>query len=105
MRDEYRVERHDDHAVIYLPEKVFIPNSDGFKETLELLYDEGHDTIVLDCRNLKMFDTAGISGVAVYQKKLKERGGELKIINVTHDYIKHLFSTIELHKIVEIQEV
>ena len=105
MDNEYLVEHYDDHAVVILPERVFIPNSRGFKETMQSLYEQGYSHIVLDCKQLRTFDTAAISSVAVYQKKLKERGGKLKIINVADDYIKHLFRSIELFKIVSIQEV
>ena len=105
MEYEYQLMDHGDYAVVKLPKKVMIPYSSQFKVTLQSAYDQGHSTIILDCEHLQMFDTAGISAVAVFQKKLKERGGELKIINVANDYIKHLFRTIELNKLVSIEEV
>ncbi len=100
-----RVEQHDNHSVVFLPEKVIIPNSGEFKKVLQELYDKDVNNILIDCKNLKMFDTAGLSSLAVFQKRLKERGGELKIINVADDYIKHLFQAIELRKIISIEEI
>ena len=105
MEYDYQLETHEDYAVIKLPRKVMIPYSSQFKVTLQSAYDQGHNKIILDCEQLQMFDTAGISGVAVFQKRLKDRGGEMKIINVNNDYIKHLFRTIELNKIVSIEEI
>ena len=105
MEYDYRLENHEDHAVIKLPQKVMIPYSSQFRVTLQSAYDQGHHKIILDCEQLQMFDTAGISGVAVFQKKLKDRGGELKIVNVNNDYVKHLFRTIELYKLVSIEEL
>ena len=105
MSDNYQVEYQADKVVIILPEKVFIPNSRSFYKTLQNLFEQGHKNVQLDCRHLKMFDTAGVSGVAIFQKKLKDAGGKLKIVNVKNDYIIHLFETIELNKIVDIEEV
>ncbi len=105
MEFEYRLENHEDYALVKLPKKVMIPYSSQFKEMLQSVYDQGYSTIILDCEYLQMFDTAGISGVAIFQHRLKERGGELKIINVTNNYIKHLFRTIELNKLVSIEEL
>lgn len=105
MMYDYKLETHEDYAVVKLPKKVMIPYSRQFKRTLQSAYDQGYNKIILDCEQLEMFDTAGISGVAVFQKKLKDRGGELKIINVNNDYIKHLFRTIELNKVVSIEEI
>lgn len=100
-----QAEHHADYAVLNLPDKVIIPNSGEFKEALQDLYDQGYKNIFIDCSKLRMFDTAGLSSVAVFQRKLKDRGGELKIINVADDYIKHLFRSIELRKIVSIEEI
>ena len=100
-----QVEHHEDYAVLNLPDKVIIPNSGEFREALQELYDRGYKNVLIDCSKLRMFDTAGLSSVAVFQKRLKDRGGELKIINVADDYIKHLFRAIELRKIVNIEEI
>ena len=105
MEYEYRIEDNEDHALVKLPKEVMITYSNQFKEMLQSLYDQVYNTIILDCEQLQMFDTAGISGVAVFQKKLKDRGGELKMINVANDYIKHYFKTIELSKVVSIEEI
>ncbi len=104
MEYEYQVEDRKDHALIFLPEKVIIPHSDNFKPALQKAYEMGYKTIVLDCSKLAMFDTAGIAYLAVYQKKQRDRGGEVKMINVSHNYIKHMFNIIELRKMVSIEE-
>ncbi len=105
MEYDYLLEPYDDHAVVKLPKKVIIPYSRQFKVTLQSAYDQGYNKIFLDCKDLQMFDTAGISGVAVFQKKLKDRGGELKIINVANDYIKEMFRAIKLNTIVSVEEL
>ncbi len=34
----------------------------------------------------------------------KEWGGELKLVNVKDNYVKHVFRTIELHRFISIEE-
>ncbi len=60
---------------------------------------------LIDCTDLKMFDTAGFAYVTAYQKKMKDRGGEIKMINVGNDYVKEMFRTIEMSKFFSIEEI
>ena len=101
---EYRIENHEDHAVVKLPKKL-IPYSSQFRETLQSLYNQGYTTIILDCKYLKMLDANSIGGIVVLQRKLKEQEGKLKLINVDNDHIKYLFRNIELNKIVDVEEI
>ena len=104
MKYEYRVEDKGDHALIILPEKVMIPHSDNFRPALQQAYGQGHNTIVLDCADLEMFDTAGFAYLIEYQKKMKDSGGEVKMINVKNDYVKDMFRAIEMNKLLSIEE-
>ena len=97
------VKYHEDYAVLTLPEMVVIfKGADELKETLYAMCQEGINNIVLDFTNVVMIDTAGLSSLLVYQKRLKERGGRLKVTNITCSYIREMFDTIELHKVIDI---
>ena len=104
MYEDYKIEKHEDHAVIYLPRKVFVPSSTGYRESLKSLFEEGYNKIIIDCKDLKMFDTAAMYWTATFQKKLRKNGGYVKFVNVVDPYIKQVFRTIELKKIVDIEE-
>lgn len=100
------VEYRNRQVVVALPEKIAIfKGAEQFKEILLSLYEEGHKTIVLDFKNLIMIDTSGLSQLLVFQHKLKERGGGLRIINITSDYIRDMFKTIELNKVISIEGI
>lgn len=88
---------------IILPAVVDRTNVGKLDEALQSLYDEGCPTIRIDCINLEMIDSAGLGSFVLYQKKMKERGGELKIINVVNDYIQHLFDVIELGRVISME--
>lgn len=99
-----KVEYRDSCAVVTLPEKVAIfMGVEEFKETLINLYDEGYHIIVLDFSNLIMIDTSGLSQLLVFQHRLREREGELRIVNITSNYIREMFETIELFKVIPIE--
>lgn len=88
---------------IILPIVVDRTNVSRLDEALQSLYEEGCPVIRLDCVNLEMIDSAGLGSFVLYQKKMKERGGELIIVNVINDYIQHLFDVIELNRVITIE--
>jgi len=103
MQPDFYVHYNYEYAVLFMPQEVIISNSGQFKEKLQALMDEGYQTVYLDCSKLKMFDTTAIISVGALNKRFEELGGGLKFINVESDYIKSMFETIQLHKIVEIE--
>lgn len=88
---------------VILPEVVDRTNVNELDNALQSLYDKGSSTIKIDCGNLEMLDSAGLGSFVLYEKRLKERGGGLKVINVDSAYIKHLFNAIELNRVIEIE--
>ncbi len=50
-----------------------------------------------------MIDSAGLGSLVFFQKRLRDRGGELKLVNVTNDYITHLFNMIDLARVIIIE--
>ncbi len=92
-------------CVLLLPEKLVIPHSRDFEKELQQSFEKRIKTIFLDCKNLKKCDTTGLSYIISYQKKLKDRGGELRLINVADSHIKQVFRAIQLNKTVNIDEI
>ncbi len=85
-----QVDQFDGYANVILPEVVDLIVAPEFKQALKTLYEEGCNTINVDCGQLEMIDSAGLGSLVFFQKRLRDRGGELKLVNVTNDYIKHL---------------
>ena len=50
-----------------------------------------------------MIDSAGLGSLVLFQKKLRDRRGRLKLTNVKHKYILHLLDMLELHRVIEIK--
>lgn len=100
---QMKVEQHEGYASIILPEVIDLTTAPEFKKVLSSLYDQGCYSLNIDCRNLEMIDSAGIGSLALYQKRFQEKGGELKLVNVNGDYIKHLFDMIDLQRVIRIE--
>ncbi|UMZ74489.1 STAS domain-containing protein [Natranaerofaba carboxydovora] len=100
-----KVEKKEDGSVLIIPEgKIDITNSSDLKETLLSVYNEGYDTIIIDFEKVYGIDSSGLGKLLLIQKKLSERNGKLKIINVTSDYVNKMFSMIHLNKVIEIED-
>lgn len=93
----------DQTAVVFLGERVNIMNSPELKQKLQALYDEGVQLITVDFSGTKMIDSSCLGKLLMFQKRLKDRGGELKINNVTSDYIRKMFDIIQLYKVINIE--
>lgn len=98
------VKKQDDqNAVVFLGERVNIMNSPELKQKLQALYDEGVQKITVDFTGTKMIDSSCLGKLLMFQKRLKDRGGELRISNVTSDYISKMFDIIQLYKVIDIE--
>lgn len=98
-----RVEYTGKYPQVILPESVDLSNSNHFKETLLNLYEEGHRVIFVDFSHVEMIDSSGLGKLLLFHKKLKDIGGELKIIRVKGETVKDMFHLIQLHKVMNIE--
>lgn len=98
------VKHHEGYATVTLPERININNADPFMQTLLDLDEQEYNTIILDFTNSIMIDSAGLGRILRFQEKIKNRGGELKIINITSDYIRKMFKVIKLDKVITIED-
>lgn len=85
--------------------RIDVVNSQNLKQELLNLYNEGMNEIVIDFAKITSIDSSGLGKLLLFQKKLKERGGELRIINVTNDYIQNMFKMIHLNKVIKIENM
>lgn len=99
-----RLEYHKQFGKIIPPERIDLTTAEEFREALQALYEKGYSSVVVDCSRLAIIDSAGLGNLIMFQKKLRERGGDLSIINVDHHYIRHLFDMIELDRVIKIEE-
>ena len=86
-------------------ERIDITNSDEFKEKLVSLFDEGYHDIIMDFKEVAGIDSSGLGKLLLFQKKLKEKNGQLRIVNVNNDYVQKMFKMIHLSKVIHIEGI
>lgn len=97
------INKNSDYATVIPKGQIDITNSGELKEALLALMDEGFNMITLDFTNVNAIDSSGLGKLLLFQNKLRERQGELQIINVHNDYIRKMFSMIYLYKVIKIE--
>jgi len=88
--------------VIRLGQKIDIVNSPELKKKLQELYEQDINEVTIDFSETESIDSSCLGKLLMYQKKLKERQGEIKIANVSSKYIKKMFDMIQLHRVIKI---
>ncbi len=99
-----KVERSEETALMVPESRIDITNSNELKQTFLELFDEGYSTFVIDFGQVDGIDSSGLGKLLLFQKKLKERSGELKIINISSEYVKKMFAMIHLNKVITIED-
>jgi len=92
-------------AVLHLPETVDSDDAPRLKQLLQTLYEEGVQFINMDFSVTELIRNPCHGLLVMYQKKLKERGGELKLVNVKDNHVKHVFDVINLRRVITIEEI
>ena len=103
QQENYKVDNCKDYSLIKLPRKVTASDAEFFNSALEIAYEQGHNKIVIDCSDLRIFNAVGFVYLLVYRKKMSEKNGEIKMINIFDNNLKERFEMVELNKLVSIE--
>ncbi len=71
--------------------------------TLVELDEQGYNLIILDFTNTIMIDSAGLGRILRFHQDIRNHGGELKITNISSDYISKMFKVLKLGKVIKIE--
>ncbi len=100
-----KIEKQSGNKVVITPsERIDITNSNDLKQKVLALFDEGYIFVTIDFGSVSGIDSSGLGKLLLFQKKLRERNGELTIINITSEYVKKMFNMIHLNKVINIPE-
>ncbi len=66
-------------------------------------YIDSTDNMILDFTNVDYISSAGMRVLLALHKKLKKRGGTLKVINVK-DAIYEIFKLVGFHSMIEVSQ-
>ena len=76
--------RHDDVTVLVLSGQMLLDDGDlAFRKVIHDLVDRGRVKVVLELAGVTYIDSAGIGMIAGKLKTVRERGGDMKLANLS----------------------
>lgn len=91
MAMDIQVESRDERHIVRIKGKVTFEYCPVLQNRLNLLLDEGALRIAIDFKDVPFIDSSGVGEVLRLFKRLKERGGELMLLN-PNQKLRDLFS-------------
>lgn len=94
----------EDSGRIILDEKFDLTNAEDVKKKFFVLIEKNIIDIILDFKNVKEIDSAGLGKILLFNKVIRENDGNLVIENVNSDYVNKIFDMLDLRKILKIND-
>ena len=72
-----------DIVVLDPPGRACLSSDDGLQSMLRTLSEQGHSKFLLDLHQVPYIDSTDLGGLARASLTIKQRGGQLKLVNVS----------------------
>lgn len=92
---DFRIERRGDTVVVGVPGPLIVGNRTELKEWVLDALDKGEKSFLIDFSQTAFVDSSGLGVLVTLRKRVHERGGELRLTNLSME-LKRVF---ELAKI------
>ncbi len=92
-----------DRALVRPVEQIDLSTAENIEELFRKLREEKVKDVTLDFAGVEEIDSFGLGKILLLNKETEERGGNLKIINVTSEYVREMFAIVQMDKVVEIE--
>ena len=99
-----KIERREEGVTMIPDRRIDISNSSDLKEQFVMLMEEGYTDVTVDFTHVDGIDSSGLGKLLLFQKRLREKEGTLRITNITSDYIRRMFVMIQLHRVIDIED-
>src|SRR4029078_839214 len=92
---DFRIERRGEAVVVGVPGPLIVGNRTALKDWVLAALDKGEKKFLIDFSQTAFVDSSGLGVIVTLRKKISERGGELRLSNLSPE-LKRVF---ELAKI------
>ena len=82
---DFSVERHGDTLVVGVRGQLIVANRQQLKECVLDELEKGERTFLIDLADTGYVDSAGLGALVSLRKKVRERGGDLRLANLNDD--------------------
>lgn len=95
---EFPIERHGNTLVIGVPPVLGVANRQELKQLVLDELERGESLFLIDFRNGAYIDSSGLGVLVTLRKRIREKGGELRLANLNND-LKTLFTATGIDRI------
>lgn len=99
----FSVERAGPVTVVTVDGELTVGNRGGLKETVLAQLASGDETFIIDFGNTGYIDSSGLGVLVSLSKRIRERGGRLRISGLNQD-LRTLFELTKLDALFQISE-
>ena len=91
----FKISQHDDVTVISVTGQLIVGNRQELKDDVIELLEAGSRQFLLDFEDTAYIDSSGLGVLVSLSKKIREKGGELRLANLNED-LRTLFELTKL---------
>lgn len=99
----FEVTRQNDVTVVEVTGQLIVGNRQELKDDILELLESGARKFLIDFRDTAYIDSSGLGVLVSLSKKIRERGGELRLSNLNED-LRTLFELTKLDTLFHIAD-
>lgn len=97
------ISRHDDVTVVDVTGQLIVGNRQELKDAILEKLDGGARKFLIDFEKTAYIDSSGLGVLVSLSKKIREKGGELRLANLNED-LRTLFELTKLDTLFQIAD-
>lgn len=99
----FEVSRHNDVTIVEVTGQLIVGNRQELKEDVLKLLESGARKFLIDFKDTAYIDSSGLGVLVSLSKKIREKGGEMRLSNLNED-LRTLFELTKLDTLFHIAD-
>lgn len=100
---DFEISNQDDVTIVEVTGQLIVGNRQELKNDVLKLLDGGSRKFLIDFRDTAYIDSSGLGVLVSLSKKIREKGGEMRLSNLNED-LRTLFELTKLDTLFHIAE-
>jgi anti-sigma B factor antagonist len=99
----FEISQHNDVTIVEVTGQLIVANRQELKDDVLKLLDSGSRKFLIDFRDTAYIDSSGLGVLVSLSKKIREKGGEMRLSNLNED-LRTLFELTKLDTLFHIAD-
>ncbi|UCC48188.1 MAG: STAS domain-containing protein [Gemmatimonadota bacterium] len=99
----FEISQHNDVTIVEVTGQLIVANRQDLKDDVLKLLDSGSRKFLIDFRDTAYIDSSGLGVLVSLSKKIREKGGEMRLSNLNED-LRTLFELTKLDTLFHIAD-